>query len=110
MKKRFLSEQSKRKVENRLSSLEIINEHLNKTPINEANVPNVSPEVSLALFGKIFAGNPEDGVVPGANPMSDEEKRKITYKVLKDVLKKNGHDPKLADKWFMKWVGKTYED
>lgn len=108
MKKRFISEQNEKKVEIRKSSLDIINEHLSKTKITEANIPDVSPEVSLALFGKIFAGNPEDGVIPGANPMSDEEKRKITYRILKDVLKQNGHDPALADKWFMKWVGKTY--
>lgn len=108
MKKKFESEQNVNKVETRLSSLEIINEHLNKNKINEANVPDVSPDVSLALFGKIFAGNPDDGVIPGAKPMSDDDKRKAAYKILKDVLKKNGHDPSLADKWFNKWIGKTY--
>lgn len=88
--------------------LEKLNSYKDVKNINESEIPDVGPELALSMFGKIYAGDPATGIVPGARPMSDEERIEITYKMARDILKKNGHDPNLADKWFLKWFGKSY--
>ena len=108
MKKQIKSEKRQTKNESRQKCVEFISSRLSKNSINESEVPDLGPELALDFFGKIYPGDPEEGVIPGASPMSKEQKRKIYYRILRDMLKKNGYDPDIADKWYMKWFGKTY--
>lgn len=89
-------------------TLEYIKKMSSNTPINESETPDIGPDLALNMFGKIYAGDPETGVVPGARPMNNDEKLRISYKILKDILRKNGHNPELADEWFLKHFGITY--
>lgn len=93
---------------NRQNVLEYLNRYKSNKTIDEASVPNVGPNLALELFGKIYGGDPNTGVVPGARGMSEEERIELTYKIAKDVLKQNGHDPSIADEWFLKWYGKSF--
>jgi len=108
MKKKFKVENPQNISESRKKCVDFISSRLSKNTINESEIPDVGPELAWDFFGKIYPGNPEDGVIPGASPMSKERKRQIYYRILRDMLSKNGYDPNIADKWYMKWFGKTY--
>lgn len=97
-----------KKDQTRLHALEYINKHQDK-PKKYEDGSSIGPELALSLFGKIYGGDPSTGVVPGARPMDSEEKMEIAYKMIKDMLIKNGHNPELADKLFLKYYGKTFK-
>lgn len=105
-----MNRNDKRKSLRRESALDMINKRSSrlKTEAVNPNI-NIGPELALELFGKVYGGNPGSGVVPGASPMSDEERREITYNVIVATLKKNDLPESLADEWFLKWFGKTYK-
>lgn len=110
MLKDIMKFEEERKSIRRSNALEMINKRVKGASINEAeSVKNVGAGLALDLFGKVFGGDPNSGVVPGAKAMSQDELRQITYNVIVATLKKNGLDENLADEWFMKWYGKSYK-
>ena len=107
-KNSFLTKEEQKK-ETHLSVVECLTSKISKKHFNESNVPDVGPELAVSLFGKIYGGDPSTGVVPGARPMTKDEFLEIKYKIVRDDLKRNGHDPDLAKKMFLKWYGKSFD-
>jgi hypothetical protein len=58
--------------------------------------PDVGKELAEAIFGRVFAGNPETGEVPGARPMTNKEFCQFAYKAIRRMVK----DPEEFDKLF----------
>lgn len=105
-----MNRNEKKKSLRRESALDMINKRSSRTKNEATNLSvNVGPELALELFGKVYGGNPGSGVVPGASPMSEDERREITYNVIVATLKKNNLPESLADEWFLKWFGRSYK-
>ena len=98
-----MKEETKRKALDLIKS----NTNISKNSYKEDN-QNISSDLAYSLFGKVYGGNPESGVVPGASPMSEDDIREFAFKAARGILASNGYDPKIADELSLKWFGKVY--